>query len=78
MTIRPDEILDTKGLCCPMPAVKTSLKLEHMQKGQVVEVLTTDLASRKDLPAWAKSTGNQCLQIDTDKEGITHIFIKKS
>lgn len=78
MNIQPDEVLDAKGLCCPMPSVKTALKLEKMQSGQVVEVLTTDMASKRDLPAWAKGTGNKCLKVETDNEGVTHIFVQKT
>lgn len=77
MDMTPDLILDAKGLCCPMPAVRTSLQLENMETGQIVEVLTTDMASKRDMPAWCEGTGNKCLRIETDENGVTHIFIKK-
>lgn len=77
MSIQPNTVLDAKGMSCPMPSVQTSLKLEQMNKGEVIEVLTTDEASKHDLPAWAKDTGNELLAVDTDPESVTHIFIKK-
>lgn len=75
--IKPDHILDAKGLCCPMPAVRTSLKLEQMGLGEVVEVLTTDEVSKRDLPAWCKNTGHELLGIEEEGD-IYKIFIKKS
>ncbi|TET52548.1 MAG: sulfurtransferase TusA family protein [Actinobacteria bacterium] len=79
MDIQPDMVLDAKGLICPMPSVKTSLKLGQMEKGEVIEILTTDEASKSDLPAWAKGTGNELLKVESDKDdaNVTHIFIKK-
>lgn len=76
--MKADLILDAKGLYCPMPSVKTSLQLEKMKIGQIIEVLTTDQASKRDLPAWAEGTGNKLLNMETDKEGITHILIEKT
>lgn len=68
--------LDAKHLCCPMPAVKTCLQLEKMEKGQILEVITTDPVSQTDLPAWCKNTGNELVSIKHDGD-VAHIFIKK-
>ena len=75
--VRADVILDAKGLCCPMPAVKTSMRLEQMKNGQIIEVITTDLASRRDLPKWAQETGNKLLRIEEEDNQLTRIFIQK-
>lgn len=74
--IKPDHILDAKGLCCPMPAVKTSLKLEQVNEGEIIEVLTTDEVSKKDLPAWCKNTGHELLGIEEEGD-VYKIFIRK-
>mgnify|MGYP001565443142 CR=1 FL=1 len=55
--------LDARGLACPMPSVKTALALEGMTAGQVIEVLTDDPVSKKDLPVWAEATGNTLLEM---------------
>lgn len=79
MEVKPDKVLDVKGLYCPMPAVKTSMQLEKMKSGQVIEVITTDLASRRDLPKWAEETGNKLLKIEIGNEENTtsYIYIQK-
>ena len=69
--------LDARGLFCPMPSVKTALELERMRHGQVLEVLTDDPVSKKDLPVWAESTGNMVLDIKEDDRTI-RIYVKKA
>ena len=71
-----DLTLDARGLSCPMPSVKTALALEGMEQGQVIEILTDDPVSKKDLPVWARSTGNELLGIEED-EGTIKIYLKK-
>jgi TusA-related sulfurtransferase len=72
-----DRTLDARGLSCPMPSVKTALELEQMKTGEVLEVLTDDPVSRKDLPVWAEATGNVLLGIN-DEDNTIKIYIKKS
>ena len=60
--IKIDKVIDTKGLLCPMPVVKTKLALEEVEPGQVVQVLATDPAAPKDFVAWCQETGNKLLK----------------
>ncbi|MDH4101363.1 MAG: sulfurtransferase TusA family protein [Nitrospirota bacterium] len=68
--------IDAKGLSCPMPSVKTALALEQMEVGQVVEIITDDPVSRKDLPVWAQMTGNELVDIKEAADSI-RIYIRK-
>jgi TusA-related sulfurtransferase len=72
-----DKTLDARGLSCPMPSVKTALALEQMNPGEVLEVLTDDAVSKRDLPVWAESTGNELLGVK-EEDSIIKIYIKKS
>jgi len=72
-----DKTLDAMGLTCPMPAVKTALALEHMKVGQIIEVLTDDPVSKRDLPAWAQNTGHELLEIKEDGKTIK-IYVRKA
>jgi len=71
-----DAILDVKGLCCPLPAVKTAIKLEGMSPGEILEVVTTDEISKTDLPKWCEETGNTCVSVSDAADGF-HIVIRK-
>lgn len=57
--IQTDNVLDAKGLACPMPIVKTRKMLKDMEDGQVLEVQSTDSGTTADLQAWAESVGHQ-------------------
>lgn len=74
--IKTDLTLDVLGLICPLPAVKTALKLEKMKAGEVLEVLTSDEVSKTDLPTWCKQTGNEFLGL-IEENGAFKIYIKK-
>jgi tRNA 2-thiouridine synthesizing protein A len=70
-----DVKLDCKGLSCPMPVLKAKKTIEGMEAGQILEVVTTDRGSLNDIPAFAKRTGNEVLEI---KEGEdTFVFLLK-
>ncbi|TVP55561.1 MAG: sulfurtransferase TusA family protein [Halomonadaceae bacterium] len=48
------EILDASGLTCPMPLLKTKLRLNAMGDGERLEVLATDAGSARDIPAYIR------------------------
>ncbi|HET8538888.1 MAG TPA: DsrE/DsrF/DrsH-like family protein [Anaeromyxobacter sp.] len=75
--VTANHVLDVKGLKCPMPVLKTKLQFNKMQPGEVVEVITTDAGSIKDLPAWADKTGNVLVHSSNDGEGVYRFFLKK-
>lgn len=53
-----DQVLDASGLNCPMPILKTKKALNKMSAGQVLEVISTDAGSVKDIEAFCSQTGN--------------------
>ena len=73
--IKVDLELDLKGLLCPMPMVKVSQKIGDVAVGGVIRAVATDPGSMADIPAWAKSTGNEVLS--AGKEGDEYVFLVK-
>jgi len=69
----PAKTLDTKGLLCPVPVIKTSQAIKELQVGQVLEVLATDPGSKPDLTAWAKMTGNELL-MTSEEQGNPKVY----
>lgn len=76
MNITADEILDAKGLACPMPIVKTKKAITNLEPGEVIEVQATDKGSTADLKAWAGSTGHQYLGTVEEAEVLKHYLRK--
>jgi tRNA 2-thiouridine synthesizing protein A len=56
-----DETLDASGLNCPLPILKTKKALAKMEAGQVLEVISTDAGSVKDIEAFCNQTGNKLI-----------------
>ena len=75
--IKSDEILDVRGLSCPMPMLKTKKALKGMKSGQIIEVWGTDPGSKNDIPNFCEKNGNELLEMTDSPEGYTQYFIKK-
>ena len=74
---RIDQVVDARGLACPMPIVKTAQAVKTMTSGQVLVVLATDAGAVKDFAAWSKSTGNQLLESSQDAGTYRFLIVKK-
>ncbi|KMY48690.1 sulfurtransferase TusA family protein [Peribacillus loiseleuriae] len=76
MKINIDQVLDAKGLACPMPIVKTKKAINALESGQVLEIHTTDKGAKNDLSAWAKSGGHELLKHEVEND-VLKFWIKK-
>ncbi|WP_173918314.1 sulfurtransferase TusA family protein [Halobacillus sp. Marseille-Q1614] len=77
MAIKTDQLLDAKGLACPMPIVKTKKALKDLNPGQVIEVQATDKGSTADIKAWSEKTGHHYLGTQ-EEDGVLYHYIRKS
>jgi tRNA 2-thiouridine synthesizing protein A len=81
MAMQTDVQLDTLGLFCPMPIIKTSKKIKELKVGQVLEVISDDEGIKKDMPAWCETTGHEYLGLEEEvKGGSIHYrtYVKKT
>jgi len=74
--IKTTKVFDLKGLACPMPVVKVSKGIKEVQVGEVIEAISTDPGSLTDIPAWARTTGNEVLETEQDGD-VIRFFIKR-
>ncbi|WP_303967497.1 sulfurtransferase TusA family protein [Sporosarcina ureae] len=75
--IQSDNVLDAKGLACPMPIVRTRKMMKEMDDGQVLEVQSTDSGTTADLQAWAESVGHQYVGNVKEADVWRH-FVRKA
>lgn len=75
---KANEVLDAKGLACPMPIVKTKKVMNTLEAGHVLEIQATDKGSKADLKAWADSTGHQYLGTLEEGDVLKHYLRKSS
>lgn len=72
----PTQTLDTSGLNCPLPILKTKKALKSMAAGETLQLLATDPGSVADIAAFCKQTGNDL--IESAEEGGTYRFLIKN
>ncbi|MBI2846223.1 MAG: sulfurtransferase TusA family protein, partial [Chloroflexi bacterium] len=63
---KADKVLDLKGLLCPMPIVKMAQAIKEVKVGQTIEATATDPGVMADIPAWARSTGQELLLLERE------------
>lgn len=73
----PTHTLDTKGMNCPLPILKTKKAITMIAEGESLEVLATDPAAVQDFEAFARSTGNELVEWNED-DGVFRFLIKKT
>lgn len=75
--VKPDQVLDLKGLLCPMPVVKLSIAVKKLGIGSVIEGIATDPGVMADIPAWARTSGNELVSIEQQGKEY-HFIVKKA
>lgn len=71
-----DEVLDCRGLSCPMPILKLVKHIKGMETGKVLELLGTDPGSEEDVPAWCEKAGHTFLGME-EEDGVYKFYIRK-
>jgi tRNA 2-thiouridine synthesizing protein A len=72
-----DQLLDAKGLNCPLPILKAKKALKDVPAGGTLEILATDPGSVADFQAFCRSTGNELLE-QGEEAGVYRFLLKKS
>ena len=55
-----DEVLDARGLKCPLPVLKTEKRLAQLKPGARITVLATDPIAKIDIPLFCTQNGHAC------------------
>ena len=63
--------LDTKNLLCPMPVIRTQDKINTLNAGDILTVLTTDPGSKVDIPTWCRINHHEIITMEEDNALIT-------
>lgn len=72
----PDRILDCRLLSSPLPIIRMRCEMRKIVVGQILELLVTDLESRKYIPQWCNRTGNDFIEIPSTC-GVTRFIIQR-
>lgn len=69
-----DQVLDVKGLNCPLPILRAKKALKDMAAGATLEVISTDPGSVKDFEAFCRTTGNELVEAKDDGSLFTFVI----
>lgn len=64
--------IDTRGLNCPLPILKAKKALADMVSGQTLKIVATDPGSVRDFQAFARQTGNELVDQQTEGGDFVH------
>jgi TusA-related sulfurtransferase len=70
-------IVNVKGETCPIPLIETRKALRKAAEGDIVEVLGTHQASKREIPMAVKNLGLQLLDVTDSADGEWRIRIRR-
>lgn len=74
---RYDVMLDTCGLACPLPLLKTKQALYQLDNGQVLLVVSEQASLSLDIKTLLKQSQDELIQ-EAHENGLFSFLIKKS
>ncbi len=74
--VKADAFLDLRGVLCPINFVKTKLKLDTMEAGEVLELVLDSGEPIQNVPKSIKEEGHKILEVKKE-EGFFKLKIQK-
>jgi tRNA 2-thiouridine synthesizing protein A len=71
-----DKIVDARGTSCPGPLLAAKRSITEVSVGGVMELLSSDSGTKRDVPLWAGKMGHEFLGT-IDEAGYSRIFVKR-
>ncbi len=73
---KANEYLDLRGIICPINFVKAKLKLEEMQKGDILELIIDSGEPMANVPRSIKEEGHKIISVQK-KDNYFSLLIEK-
>ena len=77
MTESPHTTLDARGLNCPLPILRTRKQLAALESGQLLEMISTDPGSLKDIESFCQQTGHHLMESRADGDEFHFLICKR-
>ena len=73
-----DQVLDAKGLNCPLPILRAKKALKEVPVGGTLQVLATDPGAVKDFEAFCRTTGNDLVESKSEGKQFEFLIRRRS
>ncbi len=77
VVIKADKVVDARGTSCPGPLLAAKKAIGELKSGEIMEILSADEGTRRDVPKWANKKGHEYLGTVEDS-GFFKIYLKKA
>jgi TusA-related sulfurtransferase len=71
------QVLDLRGVLCPMNWVRTKLALEELAEGETLEVILDDGEPMRNVPRSAKGEGHRIQRVEPQDDGAYRLTIRR-
>ncbi len=68
--------VDARGTACPGPLLEAKKAIGKIKSGDILEVMSADEGTKKDIPKWAKKKKHEFLGT-IEESGYFKIYLKK-
>jgi TusA-related sulfurtransferase len=75
-TIQASNTVDARGCACPGPLLEAKKGIGKVKVGEIIEILSGDPGTSKDIPAWAGKVGHEFLGV-VSAEGYDKIYVRR-
>ncbi len=75
--VKINRTVDARGSFCPGPLMELIRAVKEAQVGEVIEVLSSDQGSKRDIPLWVSKAGHILLNVN-DNGGYTSFIVRKA
>lgn len=76
MAIEVNKVVDARGTACPGPLLEAKKAIGAIASGEIMEILSADEGTKKDIPKWANKKGHEYLGT-VEESGFFKIYLKK-
>lgn len=71
-----NKTVDARGTACPGPLLAAKKAIAEVSAGEIMEILSSDEGTKKDVPKWATKKGHEYLGT-VEESGFFKIYLKK-
>ncbi len=71
------KVVDARGTACPGPLLAAKKAIGEINSGEIMEILSADEGTKRDVPKWANKKGHEYLGT-VEESGFFKIYLKKA
>jgi len=71
-----DQVLDLRGLNCPVPILRARRALKNLPAGATLQVFATDPSAGEDFETYCRTSGNELVECKREND-VFSVLIKR-